>query len=667
MRVRRCIITTHVQFLLPVVILCMGLGITPAAATFVPDGDAGLARAALQAAAQGNGFAALNRAHGLSDPLARDLVLWRAAREKDSGLSFSEITRFVHAHPTWPNQTLIRQRAEESLDDAARTSDVLNWFDAFPPLTTAGRLRYAAALKAVGRDSDRSALVRTTWRDDRTLSPKDESALLAAHGNLLGTDDHAARLDTLLWAGKTTQARPLLDRVPADTRAIGQARIGLQTRTMTPDQAYALLPTHEAPPPALIYDTVQWLMAEDNDTDALTLLADYRGPVPQPELWWDLRARLARRGLTAGDAETAYQAIARHGLESGADFADAEWLAGWIALRFLGRPEVAAGHFHNLYEGVSYPISRARGAYWTGRANHDAGRAAEGDRWYRLASEHPTTFYGQLAALALAPGDRTLRLPPAPLPTSEQRRQVAGHPFTRAIRMLAAWDEPHLLTPWLTSLAAEDTSPGWKQAVADLARDLGRPELRVAVAKKAVNEQVTLIADGYPLVPVPPVTQPHAPSIEPALVLGIIRQESTFNTDAVSRAGARGLMQLMPDTARQVASTLRVGYAPQDLTGRPAYNIQLGTAYLSTLLKRSDGSYVYSIAGYNAGPGRVTTWRLDNGDPRGDLHRTVDWIEMIPFSETRNYVQRTLENVQVYRARLDGPGNALQIDRDLMR
>jgi soluble lytic murein transglycosylase len=286
--------------------------------------------------------------------------------------------------------------------------------------------------------------------------------------------------------------------------------------------------------------------------------------------------------------------------------------------------------------------------------------------WYQTAAQYPTTYYGQLAANRLNPGSE-LQLPPDPHPSAEETALFDGHELVRAVRMLAAFGQTDRLSPFLLRLGELSDSAGWKDLAAGLAARQGRPDLSVAIAKQAVQHGRPLIMNGYPSVHVPEVDSTSAPSAEVPLILAMVRQESAFNFEAISQAGARGLMQLLPTTARTVAGELKLPYSRQRLTADPDYNLRIGRAYVSTLLDTFNGSYILALAAYNAGPARVKQWQRVNGSPRGNVIDAVDWIESIPFAETRNYVQRTLENLQIYRTMLNGTKVALRLESDLKR
>jgi soluble lytic murein transglycosylase len=348
-----------------------------------------------------------------------------------------------------------------------------------------------------------------------------------------------------------------------------------------------------------------------------------------------------------------------HGQTKGVAFAEAEFLAGWIALRRLKKTADALTHFQTLYDGAPTDVARSRGAYWLGRAHETAGHSKEAMDWFGRAAAFGHTFYGQLAARRLPGG--TWQMPSDPTPTPAEQETLAGRELVAAARYIGQAGEPDRTRPFLRRLARQVTTPGETRLLAELAAELKRPDVALAVARRASDSGVILFDALFPVVEIGATG-----SVERALALALTRQESEFNAAAVSSSGALGLMQLLPATAREVAGKLSLPFVQDKLTSDPAYNVTLGSQYLAQMLKRFGGSYEIALAAYNAGPTRVARWLDSTGDPRGGKVDMVDWIEMIPLRETRNYVQRIMENLQVYRARFGG-GPKLSIEADLRR
>lgn len=592
----------------------------------------------------------------LADPVSGKVLFWLRATRGDGSLGFGEINAFLAANPDWPNRTALLRRAEEVLPEEKSARAVVSWFGEREPLTPYGRFRLARAYLELGERERAGELARRSWRGGDLYYLDLERAFRATFASLLSIGDHRARLDALLWDGRETAARRLYDVVGTDRRALAEARLLLRRQKGNADAALARVPAALRADPGLIYERVRWHRQKGLETGARNLLAEVEPDAAgRPDLWWTERHALARDALRHGQAQAAYRLVSGHALSEPGDYSEAEWLAGWIALRFLKKPEVARGHFLNMAKVVRFPISVARAAYWAGRAGEAMGDKPFAMASYRAAAAHPTTFYGRLAAERVSP-DTTLILPPGPQPSVAERGAFAGHELVRATKLLAEHGQDEAARTFIRGLGEVSQSPAWQAMTARLATEIGGTGFGVATAKRAMREGFSLFEQAYPLMPLPLVAERLPHPVEPALVLAMIRQESEFDRTAVSRAGARGLTQLMPATAKQVANSLGLPYAPDRLTRDPAYNVKLGRAYLSKLLGSFDGSVALAFAAYNAGPSRVRQWLDTYGDPRSGRVDLIDWIEMLPFAETRNYVQRAIENRWVYQARLNGNG-----------
>lgn len=621
-------------------------------------------RSAIGAIDRGQWDVAMRTFSAIDDPVARKIGTWFEGTHT-AHPSFAEIERFQAENPDWPSGDRLRRRAERAMPPDMPPRRVVDWYDGADPLTLYGNHRLASAYIALGLTAEAQALLRRAWIDRD--GPSSEAALLRRTGAAyLSRTDDEARLDRLLWAGRLTDAQALLDSVGPDARALAEVRMAFRARRDDAEAKLAMLPLAARDDPGLAYERIRWLRRNDETGAATGRLLQFGDDAGRPDLWWDERHILARRALADNRPADAYALASRHALKEGGDFAEAEWLAGWIALRFLGDGHAAFHHFSNLYEGVAYPVSLARGAYWCGRAADAEGDFPKAEKWYRIAAEHPTTFYGQLAFALLQPND-PLPIPPDPVPAAEERATFDRHELTRAARLLDAWESENTLRSFALHLGDINESAGWKVLASSLATEMGRSDIAIAIAKQSVKQGRPLARLGYPVIDLPATTAPPTPIAETPLVLALIRQESEFRQDVVSHAGARGLMQLMPGTARQVARSLDVNYSPAALTENPAYNVQLGRAYLSGLLDQFEGSYILALAAYNAGPHRAESWRQRNGDPRRSLAEAIDWIETIPFTETRNYVQRAMENLQIYRSHLRPGRPARLVETDLLR
>ena len=507
------------------------------------------------------------------------------------------------------------------------------------------------------------AALRAAWIDGN-FTKRQERRFYRRYRKYLTRQDHIERLDRLIWRGRYWPARRMLWKVNSDWRALAEARLMLMRMEGNVDRAIERLPAALKDHSGLVYERLRWRRRKGLDSAAELIDGAPTDPA-HAEIWWRERSILARRALRKGHVSEAYRLVKEHGLEEGPAFAEAEWLAGWIMLRFLNEHATAFLHFKAMFTSVAYPISRARGAYWAARAAEEAGKVKLANLWYRSAARYSTAYYGQLAAARLAPGS-TIKLASEPQPSPEEVDAFAKQELVRAVEILDTLGERERLRPFILRLSELRETMGWQKLTADLARAHHRPDLAIAVAKKASRAGRELIMAGYPTMTLPPLRL-GKPRLEVPLVLAVVRQESAFRPEAQSGAGARGLMQLLPRTARNVAKELKIKYARGQLTADPQLNLKLGQAYLANLLSAFEGSYVLALAAYNAGPARARRWMRMHGNPRDEAVDAIDWIEMIPIEETRNYIQRVMEGVQVYRGRLNGMELALNLERDLKR
>lgn len=627
--------------------------------------DAALYRSALEAADADRWEEAHRLAGRAAERLPAKVVTWMQLADPSGGADFATIARFVRAHPDWPNLAALRRNAEMAIGPATDPQEIRAWFAVHPPLTGAGILHYATALDAAGMTAELTELVRSRWVQGG-FGAREESDILSRFGRLLRASDHRARLDRLLWDGEGAAARRLLGLVDSGYRAVAEARLALADMRPGVDAAIGRVPASLADDPGLLYERMRWRRRSDQDAGAIEILLNRPAELGRPNAWWAEQHILARRAMERGDYALAYRLAAGHGQKDGFGFAQAEFLAGWLALRFLDRPADALRHFTLLHDGVSTPLSVSRGAYWAGRAAEALGRTEESLRWYGLAARHVTTFYGLLAAEKLG-REKTFRLPDDPVVPAAASAAFLSNDMARLARMLNRISpDKDREAVFLRRFGSNAKTPAEFGAVARFALDMDRPDLAVWVAKQGVQNDVTLVEGGYPVIG-PAAGTRHAAPVDPALVHSLIRQESTFNRRAVSPAGARGLMQLMPATAREVARRLGIRHDTSLLTEDPEHNIRLGSTYVREMLDRFGGSYILAIASYNAGPGRVAQWLERFGDPRSPAVDPIDWIEQIPIYETRNYVQRVMEGLYVYRARFDGGTYPLTLSADLRR
>lgn len=614
-------------------------------------------------------FAAMDAGHAdlayASVQHAHDAVLNKVFRAyymaaPGNNASFAEMADFVTDNPDWPGLKDIRMIAEQKMPDQMAPMQVVDWFGVYPPVTLIGAYRYIDALNASGHGKEAQDFIRQRWingdfRDDEF------TAYYTRFGAYLSSDDHWARLDRLLWEGSSDGAHRMYGLVDSNAKILAEARMALAREKPHAFDIALQVPSERQSDPGLQFEKLRWLRRQGQDDMATEILEHAPSELGKPDAWWEERQIMVRRAMDRRDYELAYRLAGDHGAVNNKNLLQAEFLCGWLALRFLNRPDEARDHFEALYDHATTPISRARGAYWLGRSYETLNDGSAAQEIYQIASSLNITYYGQLAAARLS-SDPVITAEPEPPIPSPVRAAFYARDIVRVIEHL------HDLGGQSTRVriffkAATDAAVKRADFVllTELAYRLSRPDLAIEAAKAADQKNMLVAAGGFPLlgghIPSPP---------EPAFTHAVIRQESMFNPDASSPVGAKGLMQLMTPTAKSMAQHLGMKYRQQKLC-EPEYNLKLGTAFIQNQINSFDGSYVLALAGYNAGPSRVREWMTQIGDPRDPHVDPVDWIEMVPSPETRNYIQRILENLQIYRARLNGGEAQLLILKDLRR
>jgi len=628
--------------------------------------DSKAAHDAFKAGSKNNWKAARRFAKRIKDPLVVKMFHWYGLTSRSPDANFKEISTFIADNPDWPGQRTLLRNAEAVILKNIDAQKLLDWFEAYPPVSTDGWVNYAWALLKTGQKVKAKKTLRDIWVN-RNFSKHPEKSFYRNYRKYLTADDHVERLERLLWEGKNWPVRRMMWKVKPELRALAEARLMLRHRFGNVDTAIAKVPAHLKNHPGLIYERLRWRRIKGRYDKAAELLSPPPDTSIRPDLWARERTHLARMALSKGNVTDAYRLANPVDVTKGAEYADAEWLAGWIALRFLNEPDTALKHFIAMFEGVKYPISRARGAYWASRAAETSGDIQAADMWRRIAAKRPTTYYGQLALSGLGT-DFKYALPTGPDISPDELTEFNGNDMVRALEIATQIDAKDLIRPFFRALSNVQKTPAWRSMTASLATHLNRPDQAISIAKRTSREGRELIESGYPELSPPPLLSRTADRpVEVPLILAMIRQESAFYVRAKSHANARGLMQVLPRTAKKVAKRLRIPYSRDRLIKDPDYNMIIGQAYMAGLLDEFNGSYVLSLAAYNAGPSRARRWTRKNGHPASDDVDAIDWVEMIPFSETRNYVQRVLENLQVYRHRLSGPEVAETLDKDLIR
>ncbi|HZS63217.1 MAG TPA: lytic transglycosylase domain-containing protein [Xanthobacteraceae bacterium] len=598
----------------------------------------------------------------MSDPAARKVVEWAILRSPyTDDVPFERFIAFIKENPDWPSIDIFRRRAEAALwEDGRDVRMVRAYFADKPPLSGKGRLVLARAMLAQGDRKGAEPLVREVWRHDE-LSPTLESMVVSAFGNMLTRADYKARMDQLLYDGDTAAAMRMAQHLGAKEIAIAKARIGVLKNLSNAAALLDAVPTEARRDAGYIFSRIQWLQRTNKIPEAGQLmLAAPTDPetVVDPDRWWIERRLLSRRLLDIGDVKTAYR-VARDAAppEKENYRVDHHFLAGWIALRYLNDAKTALGHFVRITRpGLINPTALARGDYWQGRALEALGRRDEALAHYRAAAQRTTTYYGQIARGRLGLPDIVVNPPP---------RAAAHSELARAAEFLYAADQRDMVASMMYDVGNHCQNVAVLASLGEVAARQKDGRGMVLLGKEALGRGLPFDYFAFPTVGLP-AYKPVGPAIDITVAYSIARTESYFNQKDISSAKAMGLMQVTPEAGKDTAKKFKVVYSEKRLLTDPVYNVQMGAAELGNLMQGYRGSYILTFAGYNAGRGRVKEWIAHFGDPRDANVDPIDWVERIPIAETRNYVQRVMENLQVYRVRFGG-GNRLLIEADLRR
>ena len=617
---------------------------------------------AFAAAAKSDWVTALALGNQGQDGVARQLLQWRYTLDRDSGAKFADIDAALKMATGWPLRGSLYARAEAAITPDMNADQVTQWFGTRTPASPIGRVRLGEALVASGEKARGGALIRQAWSEG-SFDDFTENGILSADSAYLTPESDRARLDNLLWRGETAAAKKQMARVDAKTRAVAQARIALASGYAKARTALAKVGGSDDP--SLLFDLARALRLADKDKDAHAMLLRIEPAAlarDHTQRWWNEVAVQARDTLAAGDPRLAKRLVDHAQIPPGEQFVDQQFLGGFIALRFLKEPEQALPYFQRLSANVTRPISKSRAEYWQGRALEAMGEPGGAYAHYRVAAAFPDTFYGQLAIA---------RTETAPLlhvndtvVEAIQKSAIENDTLMPQIKVLAELGQTQDLR--LFALREADLYPApahLKQFLQSLT-DWGYRDVALRLAKSMGYAGQPMVSFAFPVLNPPPYAG-SGPGPQPALVHALIRQETEFDAQAISSAGARGLMQVMLSAAKTSSKIGNLPYRPEGLLGDTDYNMKLGMIEFQTHYNSWNNSFVLAIAAYNAGPGNVRKWVAANGDPSRGGVDAIDWIEQIPFGETRNYVERVLENMEVYKNRLAGRDMPLTILADL--
>ena len=643
-----------------------GLITTPptAVSSALSDTDAANLQTALAAAKRGDVSGARMAMDSLQDPIAKKIAQWALVDGNAEAMSFFELDAARRDLAGWPRGARRDAAAEKALStsglDPAR---IIAWFGGAQPATAEGAMALAGAYQATGKNQLATDLIRRTFRD-KVFEADAQRAMIARFGSMLTPDDYVRRADILLYGQQGPAARDMVAMLSDTQQAAARVRMAYRANSASANDLYNGLTPDLQASPGVVFERAAYLRRKGMDTLALPMVVNFPAPPTEEASTaiWKERKQLVVAALKAGDSNGAYAAANNVQALAPADIAESEFYAGWIALTRLKNPDAAAAHFAQIAAVGASPITKGRALYWQGRAAEAQGDPIAAQAFYSEGARYITTFYGQLAAEKA--GLKELRLDRDPAITQADRARFYGREQVRAARILADLGQRDLFRSLV--LYIDDTLPNAEESalLVDLARGYGDQDLAMRAVRTAAQRGMTLPERGYPLLDHHFTPGPGA--AETAFVYSISRQESNFDPQARSGVGARGMMQLMPATASLVARKLGEAHSLDRLSDAP-YNMRLGSVYLGDMVRSFSGSYIMAAAAYNAGPGRPAQWAGLCGDPRGASTDPLDFIECIPFSETRNYVMRTLETTMVYRARLAGGVAPLTLSSDLKR
>ena len=609
-----------------------------------------LAKKSIEAFEKGRWTEALSLAKKSKDKNINSFVQWRHLLTRGNKASFYDYQQFILNNPNYPRIGRIKYLSEHKLStERISPVKIVNLFENEKPLSGYGEMIYGESLIAKGNYELGVKFIKKGWITAK-LSKSDLRFFRKKYKKYLNKNDYIKRADYLAWENKYWDLQRMLRYLPKNEQLLYTARQLLMSKSYGVDKAISKVPAKYKNDAGLNYDRLKWRRKRgrvDSSLEILLKIKNNKDYLVRPDKWWKEREIISRSLIYKKKYELAYKISSNHALTEGPEFASAEWMSGWIALSFLNDPILAIDHFNKFYSNVGYPISLARGAFWLGRSYEKIGDKSSSDKWYKDAAKFPTTYYGQLAFMKVYP-DKKYELKLEENIDKDYKKKFFEKDIVKIVYLLDELNKSKYTKFILRHLANDNIIKGSETFAAELATDISRYDFAIQVAKIASYEKRFINNYNYPVIGTPKIINgrkiPNS-----ALILSIIRQESEFDISANSSAGARGLMQLMTYTAKVVAKQAKLPYSKSRLTTDPEYNINLGSHYIAGLILQYDGAYPFAVAAYNAGPNRVKYWKKINKNPQKKQINYVDWVELIKFRETRNYVQRVMENYNVYR------------------
>ena len=612
--------------------------------------DFSIAKKSIQAMQKGQWSIALSTSKKAKDKSIHNFVQWKHLLTTGNQASFYDYLTFIKRNENYPRISRIRYLAEHKLStDKISPNKIINWFNSTEPLSGYGKLILGESFILTGNILKGTSLIKDGWIT-ADLNRANMKFFRKKYKKYLNADDYIKRADYLAWEGKYWDLKRMLRYLPKDYELLYTARQILMSKSYGVDNAIKNVPTKLKNDAGLNYDRLKWRRKRGRVDDSLEIIfkvPNNKKYLVRPDKWWKERAIMARALIYKKKYESAYKVASKHSLSKSPEYAEAEWISGWIALSFLDDPILAIDHFNNFYQSVGYPISLSRGAYWLGRSYKKIGDKKQSQQWYEEATKYLTTYYGQLAHLEIKPNEE-FELAEQKKITEEYRKYFYKKELVKIVHLLDELNKDKYTKDILKHLANDNVESGSEILAAELSTNISRYDFAIQIAKLASYEKRFHIDFNYPIISTPKFVNGRKIP-EAAFILSLIRQESEFDMRANSHVGAQGLMQLMPYTAKLVAKQAKLPYSKSRLTSDPEYNINLGSHYIAGLILQYDGAYPFATAAYNAGPKRVKYWKKINKDPQKKQIDFVDWVELIKFKETRNYVQRVMENYNVYR------------------
>ena len=589
-----------------------------------------------------------NRASKLAknNEVYKKIVEWYFLYQNQHPKHLLKTNSFLEKNPNWPKRLFFRKKIELFIDRNWQNKKIIDFFESNPPLTTKGAVNYIDALNKENGINSVKNLAKKTWIE-RKFTKRQSKDFYKRYKKILTTEDHLKRIEELTWKGRTYEARRMLPLIDKENKNLYNAKITLRRRAGNADQVISLVSENLINDPGLIYERLRWRRKSRLYKTAYEII----DPLPQnlkyERKWWYEISIIVRKLIENKEYSKAYELIKDFSSKSNELLSESEWYSGWIAYEFLNLdPEIYINHFLNSYENTDHNGEKAKSAYWAGKSYEKIKNKELSNLWYKNSSQYVTEFYGQLSF-------EKINKDSALIPNEElygknlfikDDLDFIESDIYKASELVLVHGSRKEAKIFISHLIKNNKSPGQLQIIAKLAKDFNRPDLSIRAAKYAIKNNVFLYNYAYPSLRGFVMNK----EIEKELVYGVIRQESEFDSKAISRVGARGMMQIMPATAKKVSSNLKLSYSKKRLTSDVQYNITLGSNYLNNLINQYD-SYLLALIGYNAGPRRINRWIKKYGDPRKENIDTISWIEKIPIKETRLYVKIVLSNMQVYR------------------